>query len=137
MKKSALTLMLIFALVLSLAPTTLAAGDPPPDLELRGTAYYDAAQDAYVLTEEEKWQGGAVWFSQVQCNSNFSIELDFYTGHDHYTNSYGGADGICVAFYADVSKAGLDGGGLGFEGCGGYGIQLDTYYNPEHNAHVR
>ena len=97
-----------------------------------GDAYYDEANDQYVLTENETWQAGAIWFSQVRCNDNFSISMDFYTGHGLPTNSYGGADGICVAFYAKGGGTGADGGGLGFDGCGGYGVEVDTYRNTEY-----
>ena len=119
-----LALVLCFGVAAPLS--ALAAEIPSQDLELRGDAYYDEENDQYVLTEEKTWQGGALWFSQVKCNDDFILELDFYTGHGTYTNSYGGADGICVAFYADGSKTGAEGGGLGFEGCGGYGVQIDT-----------
>lgn len=108
------------------------------EITLAGDAYYDQAQGHYVLTEEETWQGGALWFDQVRCNDNFSISLDFYTGHAEHTDAYGGADGICVAFYANGGQTGEEGEGLGFDGCGGYGVEIDTYQNggrsdPENN----
>ena len=108
------------------------------DITIVGDAYYDEAQGHYVLTEEETWQGGALWFNQVRCNDNFSLSMDFYTGHADHVDSYGGADGICVAFYAKGGQAGEQGQGLGFDGCGGYGVEIDTYQNwtkddPENN----
>ncbi|MBQ8398427.1 MAG: hypothetical protein IJX08_00500, partial [Clostridia bacterium] len=61
---------------------------------------------------------------------DFTFEMDYYTGCTN--RSYGGADGIVVAFYADQPSEmihnGLD---IGFSGCKGYGIELDTYYNSE------
>ena len=111
----------------------MAASVVDQTLSLRGTAYHDDTSDIYVLTEEETYQSGAIWFSQVKCNDNFSLELDFYTGHANHYDSFGGADGICIAIYADSSKAGSDGEGLGFEGCGGYGVEIDTYQNIERN----
>lgn len=62
------------------------------DVTLVGDAYYDSDNGWYVLTEEETWQSGALWFSQVRCNDNFSISLDFYTGHADHEDSLGGAD---------------------------------------------
>ena len=134
MKERVLSVLLALMLCLGVAApvAAFAAEIPNQTLDLRGDAYYDEERDQYVLTEEKTWQGGALWFSQVKCNDDFALELDFYTGHGTYTNSYGGADGICVAFYADGSKTGAEGGGLGFEGCGGYGVQIDTFYNSEH-----
>ena len=35
------------------------------DITLVGDAYYDEREDCYVLTEEETWQGGSLWFSQI------------------------------------------------------------------------
>ena len=130
--KRTISVILTLTVLLCLLPACLTAEATyvaQEDLRISGEAYYDAQEDMYVLTEERTWQSGALWFDQVRCNDNFAIELDFYTGHNHYTNSYGGADGICVAFYADGSKVGDEGNGLGFEGCGGFGIELDTYYN--------
>ena len=133
MKRSLSGLLALILCLGAAVPVGASAAEvPSQSLELRGDAYYDAEQDQYVLTEEKTWQGGALWFSQVKCNDDFALELDFYTGHGTYTNSYGGADGICIAFYADGSKTGEEGGGLGFEGCGGYGVQIDTYYNSGH-----
>ena len=57
--------------------------------------------------------------------------MDYYTGSTD--RSGGGADGIVVAFYANKEyqqQSGLD---IGFTGCQGYGIELDTYYNSERN----
>lgn len=96
-------------------------------LTIWGDAYYDKENQWYVLTEEEEWQSGALWFSQVRCNDSFSLSLDFYTGHAENDDDLGGADGICVAFYADGDRLGDDGEGLGFTGVGGYGVEIDTY----------
>lgn len=110
------------------------------DITILGDAYYDSANDWYVLTEEKTWQSGALWFSQVRCNDNFSISLDFYTGHADHVDSHGGADGLCVAFYAKGDQTGAEGEGLGFDGCGGFGVEVDTYYNSgrrdDRNNHV-
>jgi hypothetical protein len=139
--KKLLSFLLVLTLLLGLAPVgSLAvqeqvqlvnapAASPTPipqDFTLLGDAEYDDGTGVYMLTPEEEWRSGAIWFSQVKCNDNFSIELDFYTGHAGHTD---GADGICVAFYADGSRVGEQGEGLGFEGCGGFGVEIDTYEN--------
>lgn len=94
-------------------------------------AQYDESQDCVILTEDKKtWQTGSVWYN-TPVSRDFVLEMDYYTGRVH--GSYGGADGIVVAFYADATrerKSGLD---IGFSGCAGYGIELDTYYNSERN----
>lgn len=87
--------LLVLALLLAMAPMAMAEEDMPDQgLKIKGDAYYDAEQDIYVLTEEKVWQSGALWFDQVRCIGDLVLELDFYTGHGHETNSYGGADGI-------------------------------------------
>ena len=130
MKKRAGSLLLTFVMLLSLMvlPTQAVSQS---DISLKGDAYYDSSNGWYVLTQDKTWQAGALWFSQVRCNDNFSLELDYYTGHGNHNDSYGGADGICVAFYAKGGQAGADGHGLGFNGCGGYGVEIDTFYNSE------
>ncbi len=77
-----------------------------------------------VLTREETWKYGGIWLEHPQQYDDFSLELDFYTG-----NNRNGADGICIIFYADRARAGENGGAIGFDGCGGYGVEIDTYYN--------
>lgn len=131
-KMSPRTILLAFLMLLAacmLSDTKAGAAVSPENITLVGDAYYDTEQGHYVLTEETTWQGGALWFNQVRCNDNFSIALDFYTGHEDHVDSYGGADGICVAFYAKGGQTGAEGQGLGFEGCGGYGVEIDTYKN--------
>lgn len=93
------------------------------DVEFRGSAKWDNSINAFVLTEDRTWQDGSIWFSQIQNDVNFEIELEVYTGNKN------GADGLVIAFFADKTKAVEQGEGLGFNGCNGYGIELDTYYN--------
>lgn len=93
------------------------------DVEFRGSAKWDDSLNAFVLTEDRTWQDGSIWFSQVQNDVNFEIELEFYTGNRD------GADGLVVAFFADKTRPVEQGEGLGFNGCGGYGVELDTYHN--------
>lgn len=85
-------------------------------------AYYDENNEYYVLTKDSTWQTGAMWFNSP-CYGDFSIEMDYFTG------SKDGADGMAVAFYANYDYVKSNGEGLGFNGCKGYGVELDTYRN--------
>lgn len=112
-------------------PEDQAAVDFADDWFLLGDARYDESQDCVILTEDNKrWQSGSVWYSQPVAD-NFVLEMDYYTGC--VQGSYGGADGIVVAFYADATKERESGLDIGFSGCAGYGIELDTYYNYARN----
>ena len=102
-------------------------------------AWYDESQNHIVLTEDcKKWQCGSIWYNDP-LTEDFIFEMDYYTGSEDRV--YGGADGIVVAFYANKEyqqQSGLD---IGFTGCQGYGIELDTYYNiqrddPSRNNHI-
>ena len=130
MKKRAGSLLLSLVMLLTLLVLPAQAVSQN-DISLKGDAYYDSTKGWYVLTPDKTWQAGALWFSQVRCNDNFSLELDYYTGHANHNDIYNGADGICVAFYAKGGQTGADGHGLGFDGCGGYGVEIDTFYNSE------
>jgi len=94
-------------------------------------ARYDEIEDCVILTEDYlTWQGGAMWY-KYPVNEDFTVELDYYTGNTE--GDYGGADGIVVAFYANnmyayMNSLGVD---IGYSGSGGYGVELDTHYNPE------
>ncbi len=89
--------------------------------------YYEEAKGHFVLTEDNtSWETGAIWYNQP-CNGDFTLEMDYYTGSSD--RSLGGADGIVVAFYANKSYTMSGGEELGFSGCGGYGVELDTYRN--------
>jgi hypothetical protein len=112
-------------------PEDQAAVDFADDWFPLDDARYDESQDCVILTEDNKrWQSGSVWYSQP-VSDNFVLEMDYYTGC--VQGSYGGADGIVVAFYADATKKRESGLDIGFSGCAGYGIELDTYYNYARN----
>ena len=137
MKKRALSTLLVLVLCLGLVPPALAHAEegsgflvPRNSIDIRGDAYYDKTEGCYVLTEEKDWQNGSLWFSQVRCNDSFKLSLDFYTGDNAiHADGRPGGDGICVAFYSDANASGEAGLGLGFEGCSGYAVELDTYSN--------
>ncbi len=88
-------------------------------------ALYDEEAQHYVLTPDyTAWTAGAIWFN-TRLYDDFTIELDYYTGTTN--RNLNGGDGLAVAFYANPTTEPQDGGGFGFTGCGGYGIELDTW----------
>lgn len=92
-------------------------------------ARYEKETGVYVLTEDyTTWTAGGMWYSK-QITDSFSVELDYYTGSND--RALGGGDGMAVAFYADKNYSLIDSlaGELGFTGCKGYGIELDTWAN--------
>ena len=92
---------------------------------------YDNIEDCVILTEDYlTWQSGAMWY-KYPIKGDFTVELDYYTGNTE--GEYGGADGIVVAFYASDLYAYRESTGvdIGYSGSGGYGVELDTHYNPE------
>ncbi len=93
-------------------------------------AQYDEQKDLVILTEDFKtYQCGSIWYNDA-ITGDFTFEMDYYTGCTD--RSYGGADGIVVAFYTNkLSEMVHNGRDIGFSGCEGYGIELDTYYNSE------
>ena len=96
------------------------------DWLIAGDAYYDDTDNNFVLTENSTWQKGAIWYNYGY-SEDFEIELDYYTGVS--TSKLGGADGMVIAFYSDFNYSLGGGGDIGFSGCNGYGIELDTYRN--------
>ena len=137
--KKLLSILLACCMVVSMLPAIALAEETGETMEksetvytdqtdwiLSGVARYDEKEQCFVLTEEEEWQTGAIWY-RTSVSGDFTLEFDYYTGVS--TTALGGADGIAVAFYADFLYT-MDGGEqLGFNGSGGYGLELDTYYN--------
>ena len=100
-----------------------------PDSWTFVNAFYDETQQLYVLTPDyTTWTAGAMWYSHP-CDGNFTLEADYYTGSTN--RSLGGGDGMAVAFYADKESVPTTAGELGFSGCKGYGIELDTWSNTQ------
>lgn len=98
-----------------------------PNEWLAVDAYYDENNGVFILTEDyTDYQMGSVWYNHPYDN-DFTFEMDYYTGSSD--RSLGGADGIVVAFYANFAYSMAIGEDMGFTGCGGFGVELDTYYN--------
>lgn len=93
--------------------------------ECKEGAYYDSEAGQYVLVEDySDWDVGAIWFGE-ELQGDFTLDMDYYTGSTD--RALGGGDGMVVAFYADKNYSMEP--VLGFGGCKGYGIELDTWSN--------
>ena len=92
-------------------------------------AYYDEEKGYFVLTEDVTWTSGSIWYN-TPYTGDFTLEMDYYTGVSDRPE--GGADGITVAFYADYLYNMGQGQEMGFYGSQGYGVELDTFYNPDY-----
>ena len=83
--------------------------------------------DCYVVTNDQLWQLGAVWFNDpLNLNDPFEITLTMNFGSNDV-----GADGmVFVLQQVGTSALGIPGGGIGFEGFfPSLGIELDTHEN--------
>lgn len=88
---------------------------------------FASGEDCYVITANQNWQLGAVWFNeQIDLDAPLDITLTIYLG-----NNPNGADGIVMVFQQVGTNAlGLPGGGMGFDGFSpSLGIELDTFQN--------
>lgn len=88
--------------------------------------YHGDIHNKFILTPNATWKKGAIWYNYCYAE-DFELELDYYTGVS--TTALGGADGLVIAFYADFTYSIAGGEAMGFSGCNGYGIELDTYRN--------
>lgn len=131
-----ISLVLVFVLSFLLIPTFVFATNTKEDITevgqwMQSEVFYDQENKHFVLTEDHSsWQAGSIWYNRV-CDGDFELEMDYYTGCTD--RALGGADGIVVAFYANYSYQMEKGEYLGFDGCEGYGIELDTYCNSSRN----
>lgn len=88
---------------------------------------FSTGENCYVITANQNWQLGAVWFNeQIDLDNPIDITLTIYLG-----NNPNGADGIVMVFQQVGTNAlGLSGGGMGFDGFSpSLGIEIDTFQN--------
>ena len=106
----------------------------PVDITKGFTLYGDAVllEDGSIrLTECTTWEGGSAWYpKKFRTTNGLSISFRYWAGGGRDYNSYNGADGIVLNF-SNETGIGDEGGDLGFKG--GYGVELDSYYNSEKN----
>ncbi len=105
--------------------------DITKDLVLENDAKYDAENNTILLCPAETWSNGKAKYP-------FEICEDFTVSFEYMIGGGSSADGIMLAFFAEKDSITKDGGYMNFEGCGGYGLELDTYKNTNDsgNAHV-
>ena len=96
------------------------------DFSAAGTAYRSGG-NCFVLTEDDFWQGGSIWYKQpISLDAPFNMEMKINFGdRDEF-----GADGIVFVFYPRPDVDGRAGEGMGFGGLRpSLGIEIDTYQN--------
>lgn len=105
--------------------------DITTQLTLEGAAVLDKNTNTILLCPKKTWSNG-----KAKCP--FEITEDFTLSFDYKIGGGTSADGIMVAFFAEENSIVKDGGYLNFEGCGGYGLEFDTYpnTNDSKNAHI-
>ena len=122
----------IFALILALSmifsfrafafDTPEELKDITSQLKTEGDAVYDSNTNTILLCPNQTWSNGKAKFP-------FEISEDFKLSFEYKIGGGTSADGIVVAFFAEKDSVVKDGGFLNFEGCGGYGLEFDTYQN--------
>ena len=139
MKKSIVLCFLCCTLFMMLCSTAFAAQtenyienkDITKDLLLENQATYDAETNTILLCPNRTWSSGKAKYPFEVCE-DFTVTFEYMIG--------GGtsADGIILAFFAEKDSITIDGGYLNFEGCGGYGLEFDTYRNTNDSryAHI-
>ena len=93
---------------------------------------HDAASGTMVLTPEERARSGRLFFTQLLPVSHFDLSFRARFGVNASFNE-SGADGIVVVMAAVYDYPPTGGGALNFDGCLGYGLEFDTYQNPDRN----
>ena len=130
-KKSFLCLLLVIVISISVIPMEVSAEESKFNQWLLSGADYDEDEQSYILTKDNTtWTNGSIWCDTAYYE-DFTLELDYYTGVSD--RPLGGADGIAIAFYANFDYKKGFGEEMGFNGSGGYGIELDTYKNISQN----
>lgn len=127
MKKFA-ALLLVFLLIFSInisannTENYIEERDITKDLLLENSARYDESTNTILLCPNRTWSNGKAKYPFEVCE-DFTVSFDYMIG--------GGtsADGIILAFFAQKDTVVVDGGYLNFNGCGGYGLEFDTYTN--------
>ena len=96
-----------------------------------GNATWDATNNWVELTKPLNTQSGTAFQTAATVDSaNVQIEFDFFV------SGGSGADGISVTALDSTRMTGFvggTGGGIGYYGLPGWSIEVDTWYNNEHN----
>jgi hypothetical protein len=98
------------------------AGFPDSDFLLDGNAFHLPSDGKVYLTTTDYFQTGGIFYREKIQSEYLQIRFDF----EIYWGS--GADGMALVFL-DSRQLGNVGGGLGFYGTSGWGIEFDTWAN--------
>lgn len=87
--------------------------------------------DSIELTKLATWQSGGVWFKEkLYAKDGITVKFSYWAGGGR-GDSYGGADGIVLAFANNTYNLGEQGEYLGFVQDDALGVEFDSYYqNP-------
>ncbi len=125
-------MLLVGAHALAVEETVEIVNDDITDrLVLEGDAVYDSEEDAILLCPAKTWSNGKAKYP-------FEVLEDFTVTFDYKIGGGSSADGIMLAFFAQKDSVVKDGQYMNFEGCGGYGLEFDTYQNSNDSpkAHI-
>ena len=135
MKKIIILILCLF----SLSCITANAGDEEnfsdrditKDLILENEAIFDEENNTVLLCPKETYTSGKAKYP-------FEVSEDFTVSFEYMIGGGSSADGIMLAFFAQKDSITKDGEYMNFDGCGGYGLEFDTYENTNdsENAHI-
>lgn len=105
--------------------------DITKDLITENSATYDEETNTILLCPKKTWSSGKAKYP-------FEVREDFTVSFEYMIGGGSSADGIMLAFYAQKDSITSDGEYMNFDGCGGYGLEFDTYQNSKDskNAHI-
>lgn len=100
-------------------------------------------QDGYfILTTRDVGMAGRLFLTVAEETQYFDLQFDAFFGNKN--GNEGGADGIVAVFAPRYIYPASYGEKLNFDGCGGFGLEFDTYQNSgtndpnaEHMAIIR
>jgi len=109
----------------------ISSKDITKDLITENKAVYDEATNTILLCPKDTWSSGKAKYP-------FEVCEDFNVSFDYMIGGGSSADGIMLAFFAEEDSITKDGEHMNFDGCGGYGLEFDTYQNSKDspNAHI-
>ena len=129
MKKVKRILSMVLVCILLVGITQPYAFAAKGDVSENYLQYGDAKNiynDVYELTELETWKSGGIWINQlIDTQSDFKVSFSYCAGEGR-DYSYGGADGIVLAFSQNIGL-GADGEYMGFISSEAYGVEFDSY----------
>jgi lectin family protein len=103
---------------------------------------YNTQDGYFVLTPREVGVAGRIFITAPEETQYFDLHFDAFFGNK--TGNVGGADGLVAVFAPRYIYPSSYGESMNFDGCGGFGMEFDTYHdggandpNAEHMALIR